>query len=133
MAVHLTCVRCASTFLFSTSREDSVPFDDPHLSPPSSSASTTRLKMLFSTFMEVLGLQLICSLYSITHYAGSVAGHRPEYKALPLLREQASLENAWKAERISNIPKLLQKYGVDAWLVSQTVLTIRSCSNALCR
>jgi len=43
----------------------------------------------------------------------------PKYHTLPPLKEQAALQNAWTAERISNIPALLEKYGVDAWLMSQ--------------
>lgn len=42
----------------------------------------------------------------------------PEYQHLPPLREQAAIQNAWRAERVSNIPQILRKYGVDAWLVS---------------
>ena len=41
----------------------------------------------------------------------------PQYQKLPPLREQAELQDAWTKERISNIPQILQKYGVDAWLV----------------
>ena len=74
--------------------------------------------MLSSICLKVLGLQLIFAFCAIAHYAALAVAHRPEYKALPPLREQAALEDGWKAERIGNIPKLLQKYGVDAWLVS---------------
>lgn len=41
----------------------------------------------------------------------------PLYQPLPSLREQAELVKGWKQERISNIPSILQKYNVDAWLV----------------
>lgn len=43
----------------------------------------------------------------------------PAYRQLPSLREQASLQDSWTKERISNIPSMLQKYEVDAWLMSQ--------------
>jgi hypothetical protein len=45
------------------------------------------------------------------------AAKEPQYQKLHPLREQAELQDAWTKERISNIPQLLQKYGVDAWLV----------------
>lgn len=41
----------------------------------------------------------------------------PEYQYLPPLREQAALQTAWTEERKADIPQILQKYGVDAWLV----------------
>ncbi|KAF9452420.1 putative lipoprotein [Macrolepiota fuliginosa MF-IS2] len=50
------------------------------------------------------------------------AGHptKPaQYQQLPSLREQASIEQAWRAERIAGIPALLRKYNVDAWLMIQ--------------
>ncbi|KZT29243.1 hypothetical protein NEOLEDRAFT_1145031 [Neolentinus lepideus HHB14362 ss-1] len=40
------------------------------------------------------------------------------YRALPPLREQARILDAWKEERISRIPALLKKYDIDAWLMS---------------
>ncbi|KAH8898319.1 hypothetical protein GQ53DRAFT_881382 [Thozetella sp. PMI_491] len=42
-----------------------------------------------------------------------------KHHALPSLREQADLQDAWAKERRENIPHILRKYGVDAWLVSQ--------------
>ncbi|KAF4575128.1 hypothetical protein EYR36_006484 [Pleurotus pulmonarius] len=41
------------------------------------------------------------------------------YKSLPSLREQARIQDKWKDARIKNIPNLLDKYGVDGWLMSQ--------------
>jgi hypothetical protein len=38
---------------------------------------------------------------------------------LPKLREQADIVDAWTDERLSKVPQLLRKYGVDAWLVSE--------------
>ncbi|TVY89696.1 hypothetical protein LAWI1_G004574 [Lachnellula willkommii] len=43
----------------------------------------------------------------------------PQYQQLPPLREQAAIQDAWTAERLSNVPQLLRKYEVDAWLMSQ--------------
>lgn len=48
---------------------------------------------------------------------------QPEYQKLPPLKEQAALQNAWTQGRISNIPSILQKYGLDAWLMSQKEYT----------
>ena len=42
---------------------------------------------------------------------------RPKYHTLPPLREQATLQDSWTKERRDGIPKLLRKYGIDAWLV----------------
>lgn len=39
------------------------------------------------------------------------------YRSLPSLREQAKILDEWKDARIGNIPNLLDKYGVDGWLV----------------
>ena len=41
----------------------------------------------------------------------------PQYQLLPPLKEQAVLVNAWTQGRRSNIPQILQKYEVDAWIV----------------
>ena len=43
-----------------------------------------------------------------------------EYHRLPGLREQVAIQDAWTEERIENVPNILQKYGVDAWLVSSS-------------
>ncbi|EPE35215.1 hypothetical protein GLAREA_10912 [Glarea lozoyensis ATCC 20868] len=42
-----------------------------------------------------------------------------EYYHLPPLREQAAIQDKWTKERIDNVPAILNKYGVDAWLMSQ--------------
>ena len=49
----------------------------------------------------------------------SVSISEPQYHHLPPLREQAILQNAWRKGRIENIPNILRKHGVDAWLMSQ--------------
>jgi len=43
----------------------------------------------------------------------------PQYRRMPSPRQRAELENAWTAQRLSTVPKLLKRYGVDAWLISQ--------------
>jgi hypothetical protein len=47
----------------------------------------------------------------------AIADPTPQYQHLPLLRDQAVLQDKWTAERKASIPKLLQKHNVDAWLV----------------
>ncbi|KAH8601766.1 xaa-Pro aminopeptidase family enzyme [Bisporella sp. PMI_857] len=44
---------------------------------------------------------------------------QPRYHTLPPLREQAELKNAWTKERKANIPHLLEKYDLGAWLMSE--------------
>lgn len=41
----------------------------------------------------------------------------PQYQYLPPLREQAEIYDGWRKERLDGIPGILQKYGVDAWIV----------------
>lgn len=48
---------------------------------------------------------------------GAQASATPEYHTLPPLREQAKIRDGWTRERRDAIPSLLQKHGVDAWLV----------------
>ena len=54
--------------------------------------------------------------------SGVVAQYHPtrraEYRSLPSLREQAKLLDEWRDQRLARVPSLLEKYGVDAWLVS---------------
>ena len=45
------------------------------------------------------------------------AVRKPQYITLPSLREQAALQDSWTKDRLENVPHLLQKYEVDAWLV----------------
>ncbi|KAK4448676.1 hypothetical protein QBC34DRAFT_101983 [Podospora aff. communis PSN243] len=65
---------------------------------------------------------IFVSLSLFLHSLGGAATSSPptpEYHRLPPLREQARIQDAWTKERKDHIPKLLRKYGVDAWLVSQ--------------
>lgn len=43
-----------------------------------------------------------------------------QYRELPSLREQARILNEWRDTRLTRLPQLLQKYDLDAWLVSTT-------------
>lgn len=45
------------------------------------------------------------------------ATRKPQVQILPSLREQARIVDAWTEERKALIPGILQKYGIDAWLV----------------
>lgn len=45
------------------------------------------------------------------------ATRKPQVQMLPSLREQARIVDAWTEERKALIPGILQKYGIDAWLV----------------
>lgn len=66
--------------------------------------------------VQLLWLKAIC-LQAIA-ICSVQAATVPQYRRLPPLREQAAIQDAWTAERLSNVPQLLNKYGVDAWLVS---------------
>lgn len=46
-----------------------------------------------------------------------LAFKQPHFQKLPSLQDQATIQDAWTKERISNIPQILQKYNVGAWLV----------------
>ncbi|KAJ4479303.1 hypothetical protein J3R30DRAFT_3657308 [Lentinula aciculospora] len=60
---------------------------------------------------------LSCNL--LVYSATALQETNPHYKPLPSLREQAQIRDTWLNERISRIPSLLKKHGVDAWLMSQ--------------
>lgn len=47
-----------------------------------------------------------------------------EYQPLPPLRQRALIQDQWIAARISKIPLLLQRYDVQAWLVSLPVFSL---------
>ncbi|RDL33760.1 Uncharacterized protein BP5553_08128 [Venustampulla echinocandica] len=71
--------------------------------------------MLQLNIVNALCLQI---LFSSIASAGPL-DTAPKYQALPPLREQAVIQDALRDQRVSNIPHILQKYGVDAWLMSQ--------------
>ena len=49
----------------------------------------------------------------------------PRYQHLPPLREQAKIYDEWRKERLSKVPRILQKYGVDAWIVSGALRRVK--------
>ncbi|RPD66969.1 hypothetical protein L226DRAFT_529365 [Lentinus tigrinus ALCF2SS1-7] len=59
-------------------------------------------------------LQLLCLAYGQLHPTTPA-----RYQKLPSLREQAAILDGWRDERVANIPALLTKYRMDAWLISQ--------------
>ncbi|RDW88051.1 hypothetical protein BP6252_00083 [Coleophoma cylindrospora] len=74
--------------------------------------------MLRSNWLKALCLQSLLWL-PVASQISPVATSNPQYQQLPPLREGAALKDEWTQSRIDAIPKLLQKYGVDAWLMSQ--------------
>jgi len=65
-------------------------------------------------------------LISLLLVGAASSDHHPKYQALPPLKEQAALQDAWTKERISHIPQLLQKYEIGAWLVGEFKYIITS-------
>jgi hypothetical protein len=61
----------------------------------------------------------LLSLHLLFFQVAGVASkpNKPEFVTLPTLQEQTAIQDAWTEQRISNIPKILNKYSVDAWLV----------------
>ena len=71
------------------------------------------IKMLFNCCFKLLYLYLL--FFQVTGVASKP--DKPDYVTLPTLREQTAIQDAWTEQRISNIPNILNKYAVDAWLV----------------
>jgi hypothetical protein len=71
------------------------------------------IKMLFNCCFTLLSLHLL--FFQIAGVASKP--DKPDYVILPTLREQTAIQDAWTAQRLSNIPNILNKYAVDAWLV----------------
>lgn len=59
-------------------------------------------------------LFVVLSFSALVINADCDNGH---YYRLPTLREQAKLQDEWTQSRVDAIPALLEKHGVDAWLV----------------
>ncbi|KAI0722744.1 hypothetical protein C8Q76DRAFT_766893 [Earliella scabrosa] len=71
--------------------------------------------MLPRLLLTQLALALLrCAAYAQLHPTSPA-----EYRRLPSLREQATILDGWRDERVSKIPALLTKYRIDAWLMSQ--------------
>lgn len=75
------------------------------------------LTLLSSTIISLLSNTLFCALQVVPANAQLHPRESAQYQALPALREQADILNAWREERLTGIPTLLQKYNIDAWLV----------------
>jgi hypothetical protein len=63
--------------------------------------------------------------YLLFAFTAIAHGFNGKYATLPSLREQAALQDAWTKSRIESIPALLNKHGVDAWLVSSIITPIK--------
>lgn len=69
--------------------------------------------------MHVLTLLFILPLSLSTLVSAHPPPREAQYVTLPPLREQAALVDRWTQARIGNIPNILKKYNVDAWLMTQ--------------
>lgn len=84
-----------------------------------------------SNVLSLLFWLIVASSFSLAQADNTVSsrdaiessGKVPEYFTLPPLREQAAIQDSWTKERRARIPKILQKYKVDAWLVCITLPT----------
>lgn len=72
--------------------------------------------MLLARLIQQLLLHLILSADS---QALASATKTPKYVTLPPLREQSTIQDTWTQQRLDNVPNILKKYDVDAWLMSQ--------------
>jgi hypothetical protein len=97
-----------------------------HLPPPYSLSS-----MLFTCYFKLIYLQLLFfhAFHAFAAQRLSTTSGQPEYVQLPDLQKQALIQDAWTKQRISNIPNILQKYGVDAWLVRLLFIAARCLSH----
>lgn len=64
-------------------------------------------------------LAVLTAVLAVTVIATLHPTEPAQYAELPSLRDQAKLLDQWRDERVARIPTLLQKYNVDAWLMSQ--------------
>jgi hypothetical protein len=69
------------------------------------------LTMFQTTHLKTFCLQFLLIFASAERSAFTKT---PEYQRLPPLGEQAVIQDAWRDQRISRIPHILQSYGVDA-------------------
>jgi hypothetical protein len=69
--------------------------------------------------MKLLNIPLLLAVTTIVH--GIDDKSNGKYAILPSLREQAALKDGWTKSRIESIPALLNKHGVDAWLVRSII------------
>lgn len=72
--------------------------------------------MLLASFIQIL---LLYSILIIGFQTLATATKTPRYVTLPPLREQSAIQDTWTQQRLDNVPNILKKYNVDAWLMSQ--------------
>ncbi|KAI0677348.1 hypothetical protein C8Q78DRAFT_84914 [Trametes maxima] len=71
--------------------------------------------------MTQLRVAIFLLLLLYNHIAqGQLHPYSPAvYRRLPSLREQAAILDGWRDGRVARIPALLNKYNIQAWLISQ--------------
>ncbi|KAL7282550.1 hypothetical protein ACG7TL_004021 [Trametes sanguinea] len=69
--------------------------------------------------ISVISALLLCTLVVRAAFAQLHPTGPASYQRLPSLREQAAILDSWRDERLSKIPDLLNKYRIQAWLISQ--------------
>ncbi|KAI0772118.1 hypothetical protein BD413DRAFT_474897 [Trametes elegans] len=72
-----------------------------------------------STFGHVLLLSVAALALTCVAHAQQHPLNPAQYRRLPSLREQAAIQDGWRDERLARIPELLNKYRIQAWLISQ--------------
>lgn len=76
---------------------------------------------------SLLGLvALLCTIFN-SKFTANAQFHPTEpaqYQRLPPLREQATLLESWRQERLDALPALMQEHGVDVWLVRSSIYLI---------
>jgi hypothetical protein len=70
--------------------------------------------LLFHHDARWLSLATVMSLVGAQLHPSKPA----EYRKFPSLREQTRILGGWREERVAGIPALLEKHGVDVWLVN---------------
>jgi len=87
------------------------------------------ITMLFTWKSKSILLQLLLFDATVIQSLSSKP-IKPEFVTLPTLREQAVIQDAWTEQRKANIPNILNKYGVDAWLVRASFLSVAAHSSS---
>lgn len=82
---------------------------------------TKRCRTVIDSVKSDIKMQSNIFVVFVTLILSCVAAKHPQYQHLPPLREQAKIQDGWRVERLDSVPALLQKHGVDAWLVGPPV------------
>lgn len=69
-----------------------------------------------------MAFSILSFLLSLLLLSVSALAKDPRIHQLPPLREQAKIQDGWLQQRLDTIPSILQRHGVDAWLVSNQSL-----------